>query len=279
MGKLVTYAIGYTTVSPYAQEIKDLTRHYERELKQNRYNKAAHIAQCLAETILEGLDVVDPDLPESEVERDRMKAIKKVAEYSTFSVKYFDQETEQEDMAKMKAYDLAIKCSHRSLSFIVDKESNKVATQRAYKLIGDIYFTKACDPRAARYDDLINSKKSYLLEKKVLDTMDREDVDKDPEVWMNLKRMSYFNLGVIESKLYTSPVTAMECLTEAIELAKKLGDHGSQREAWWEMANFYKRTDDYVKIKQCLMKEMEIIRQYNLVEHEVACLMERSKWK
>lgn len=151
--------------------------------------------------------------------------------------------------------------------------------QNAYKIIGDIYFTKSLNQLDSRYSDFQDAHKYYLLEKQVIDTMDLCDIEEaEPDDLKKLKQSSHFNLGVMESKVPTLYIDAEKNLKEAVTLARKLKDSVAERTAWWELSNLYKRAGKDDNVKFCQREEFDLSKRCGFKEDLFYCFEEKCKY-
>lgn len=154
----------------------------------------------------------------------------------------------------------------------------KSLVQSTYRMLGDIYFMKSNDTSASRYADYEHAQKYYGLEKDVIDTMTLDDIE-DPQE-DDIKRLiqsSNFNLGVMESKVHATYSEGEANLKRAITMAQKLQDYASQKSAWWELGNLYKRTQQYDLVKECQRREYQLVIQHEFTEDQLLCFEEKSK--
>ncbi|CAO3611790.1 unnamed protein product [Mucor fragilis] len=155
----------------------------------------------------------------------------------------------------------------------------KSLVQSTYRMLGDIYFMKSNDTSASRYADYEHAQKYYGLEKDVIDTMTLDDIE-DPQE-DDIKRLiqsSNFNLGVMESKVHATYSEGEANLKRAITMAQKLQDYASQKSAWWELGNLYKRTQQYDLVKECQRREYQLVIQHEFTEDQLLCFEEKMKY-
>lgn len=161
-----------------------------------------------------------------------------------------------------------------------DQARHKSNLQNAYKVIGDIYFTKSLNQHESRYDDFENAHKYYKLEREIIDTMTLDDIEEREENDLQkLKHSSHFNMGVMQAKSPMWYSDAEKNLKQAIILAHKLEDYASEKTAWWELGNLYKRNGQFDNVKYCQNKELRLIRKYGFKDDEIYCFEERCKDK
>jgi tetratricopeptide (TPR) repeat protein len=159
-----------------------------------------------------------------------------------------------------------------------DQARHKSNLQNAYKVLGDIYFTKNLNTNESRSDDFENAHKYYKLEREIIDTMTLDDiVDPEEGDLEKLKQSSHFNMGVMESKSPTWYSAAEANLKEAITIAHQLKDFASEKTAWWELGNLYKRVGQFDNVKYCQRKELRLIRIHKFKDDEIYCFEERCK--
>lgn len=150
--------------------------------------------------------------------------------------------------------------------------------QSTYRMLGDIYFMKSNDEPASRNADYEHAQHYYQLERDVIDTMTLDDVE-DPQE-DDIKRLiqsSNFNLGVMESKVYTMYSEGEANLKRAITLAQDLKDYASEKSAWWELGNLYKRIHQFDLVKECQKREYALVMEHEFTEDQVVCFEERSR--
>lgn len=150
--------------------------------------------------------------------------------------------------------------------------------QSIYKLLGAIYFTKSLDPKASRYQDFILARQYYQREHEIIETMTAEDIGEEQGSLQILKQSSYFNMGVMESKISSMHEEAESNLKQALALAMDLKDPAAEKTAWWELGNLYKRTGRYDLVKECQKREFELIKLYKFTDDLMFCVQERSEF-
>lgn len=181
----------------------------------------------------------------------------------------------------MHLYELAVKFGLYTVNEFKksNSESNKSNIQSAYRLLGDIYFTKSLNTEESQYNDFIQAHKYYKKEREVIDTMVLADIPDPKEGDLEqLKQSSHFNMGVMESKVPALFQKSQENLQRAIKIARKFEDHDKEKTAWWELGNLYKRTQQYNNVKFCQQKELSIIKTFNFVDDYMYCYEEMSKF-
>ncbi|KAL7314729.1 hypothetical protein PS15m_006262 [Mucor circinelloides] len=151
--------------------------------------------------------------------------------------------------------------------------------QSTYRMLGDIYFMKSNDAAESRYADYKHAQKYYTLEREVIDTMTLDDIE-DPQEH-DIKRLvqsSNFNLGVMESKVHMTYSDGEANLKRAITLAQELQDYASEKSAWWELGNLYKRIQQYDLVKECQKREYQLVIQHEFTEDQLLCFEEKMKF-
>ncbi|KAI8880137.1 hypothetical protein K501DRAFT_191993 [Backusella circina FSU 941] len=289
MGKVVTYAIGFANRSPLGEEIKQCIREYQRYLSLENKTEAANTAVQIAESLYDQCEAIDQTLPEKDRLRDENNSLKKSLQYSEKALKTFKEERNEEQQARvlinmskcyLKLYDytLAILKSKEALKLYQEyNETDKYTLQSAFKLLGQIYFSKGFSADAARYDDFSNAHRFYEKEHCILKTMTAHDVDGDPNSLLILKQSSHFNMGVIQSKLPEYRQQGLKSLAICLKEAQDLELVDSQKQVLWETAQIYAGKGDYEMVKRCQEKEHNIARNNKNKEDEMNCLVARSK--
>lgn len=157
---------------------------------------------------------------------------------------------------------------------------NKSNLQNAYKVLGDIYFTKSLNQNDSRYDDFENAHRFYKLERNIIDKMTLDDIkDPEPDELLKLKQSSHFNMGVMEAKISSCYEDAENNLKMAITMAHNLKDYAAEKTAWWELGNLYKCAEQIDNVKYCQLKECEIIREHGFTEDELYSFQEKCKFR
>jgi tetratricopeptide (TPR) repeat protein len=194
---------------------------------------------------------------------------------------------------RLNKYELAVKHSLLAIQFMEKQRDQpndiddpmdidqpikpKLFLQSAYKLLGTIYFTKSLDSKASRYQDFTLAHQYYQREREIIDTMTAEDIDEEQGSLQILSQSSYFNMGVMEAKMPWMHEDAESNLKRALALAMDLRDHVSEKTAWWELGNLYKRTGQFDLVKGCQQKEFELIKLYEFTDDLMFCVQERSE--
>lgn len=160
-----------------------------------------------------------------------------------------------------------------------DQSRMKSNLQNAYKILGDIYFTKSLSKTESRYSDYENAHKFYKLEKEMIDSMVLSDIE-DPEQddLKRLEQSSHFNLGVMGSKIPSLYTQAEKNLQAAITLAHKLEDFSAERSGWWELGNLYKRAGQHDNVKFCQNEEFNVTKKHGFKQDQFYCFQEKSKY-
>lgn len=157
-----------------------------------------------------------------------------------------------------------------------DNAANKSGLQNAYKVLADIYFTKSLNANESQFEDFRKAHKFYKLEREVIDTMVLNDIPEPEEGDLEkLKQSSHFNMGVMEAKIPSLFPKAQQNLQDTIKLAKALKDPNSEKTAWWELGNLYKRTQQYDNVKLCQNKELRICKANSFHEDYYYCFEEK----
>ncbi|KAG1452059.1 hypothetical protein G6F56_007921 [Rhizopus delemar] len=100
MGKKVTYAIGYSRQSPFAQELKEQKSRYETELELGHEFKAATIALEISDLLIAQVDEIDPDLPSHVQEQDTRNYLVKAIYYSKKAIGMFQKKKNEYNLVK-----------------------------------------------------------------------------------------------------------------------------------------------------------------------------------
>lgn len=195
-------------------------------------------------------------------------------------VKYQQDLSAKRYSIRMHLYELAVKFGLHTVNEFkkADYEKNKSNIQSAYRLLGDIYFTKSLNTEESQYKDFIRAHEYYKEEREVIDTMVLSDIPDPKEGDLEqLKQSSHFNMGVMESKVPNLFQKSQENLQRAIKIARRFEDHDKEKTAWWELGNLYKRTQQYSNVKYCQQKELSIIKSFNLLDDYIYCYEEMSR--
>lgn len=287
MGKKVTYSIEYKRFTQVPETVEQHFEKFNSLNKKGRKVEAAETAINVTEWLLDLIDESD----ESE-EPEILQHFPKAIQYSTDAAKLL-QESEDTELLpraynnicqcylKMHLYELAVKFGLYTVNEFkkLNSEKNKSNIQSAYRLLGDIYFTKSLNTEESQYSDFIHAHEYYKKEREVIDTMVLADIPDPKEGDLEqLKQSSHFNMGVMESKVPALFRKSQENLQRAIKIARKFEDHDKEKTAWWELGNLYKRTQQYNNVKFCQQKELSIIKTFNLLDDYMYCYEEMMKF-
>lgn len=182
----------------------------------------------------------------------------------------------------MDSYDLALEFGQKSLDLLLtqsDETRPKAHLQEAYRNLGSIYFTKSTDIKHSRYSDFEHAIQYYELERDVIHTMTMADILENPEE-DDVKRLLQscnFNIGVMQSKIESLYPDGEANLRRAISLARQIRDPVSEKTAWWELGNLFKRQGQYDLVKECQNEELLLIQKHDFAEDNFFCYEERSK--
>ncbi|GAA5798595.1 hypothetical protein HPULCUR_004000 [Helicostylum pulchrum] len=287
MGKKVTYGIEYAKKPNIAKIVKEHIAKYQTLLSENRSTKAAETVINITEWVLDVSDEVD-DPKDEEI----LQYLAYVIKHSKNAVKLLEPEEHfgllsraHNNMCqcylKLHIYSSAIQHGLITINLFNQHPTSQTKShlQNAYKIIGDIYFTKSLNKLESRYSDFENAHKYYLLEKQVIDTMDLSDIEEaEPDDLKKLKQSSHFNLGVMESKVHALYTDAEKNLQEAVTLAHKLNDSVAERTVWWELANLYKRAEKDNNVKFCQREEFNLAKRCGFKEDMFYCFEEKCKF-
>lgn len=188
---------------------------------------------------------------------------------------------------RLSDYESAVKHGLKAISILEELESinqrlakMKSLFQSTYRMLGDTYFMKSNDETAARYSDYERAHHYYQLERTIIDTMTLDDVE-DPQE-DDIKRLtqsSNFNLGVMESKMHNMYSEGEANLKRAIKMAQDLHDYTSEKTAWWELGNLYKRIQQFDLVKECQRREYALAIDHEFGQDQALCFEEISTVK
>ncbi|KAL9554111.1 hypothetical protein MBANPS3_002977 [Mucor bainieri] len=281
MGKTVTYGIQYKQADNLTEGYKFHVSKYNSFLSGNNRIKAA-------ETALELIEWLEADSSElaEEDEHKFMNTMRKSIDLSRKAVRILEAINYKSLLPRLCEYESAVKHGLKSISLLEELQSMhqslpkmKSLFQSTYRMLGEIYFVKSNDISASRYADYEHAQKYYQLERDVIDTMALDDIE-DPQE-DDIKRLiqsSNFNLGVMESKMHTTYSEGESNLKRAIVLAQELQDYASEKSAWWELGNLYKRLQQYDLVKECQKREYQLVIQHDFTEDHLLCYEERMKF-
>ncbi|OAD01886.1 hypothetical protein MUCCIDRAFT_163837 [Mucor lusitanicus CBS 277.49] len=281
MGKTVTYGIQYKQADSLTEGYKYHISKYNSFLAGNNRIKAA-------ETALELIEWLEADSNElaEEDEHKFTTVMRKSIDLSRKAVRILESINYKSLLPRLCEYDSALKHGLEAISRLEELQSMHQSLpkmrslfQSTYRMLGDIYFMKSNDTSAARYADYEHAQKYYKLERDVIDTMTLDDIE-DPQE-DDIKRLiqsSTFNLGVMESKMHTTYSEGESNLKRAIMWAQELQDYASEKSAWWELGNLYKRIRQYDLVKECQKREYQLVIQHEFTEDQLLCYEEKMKF-
>ncbi|KAK4509752.1 phosphate transporter (Pho88) [Mucor velutinosus] len=291
MGKTVTYGIQYKQADNLTEGYKFHVSKYNSYLAGNNRIKAA-------ETALELIEWLEADSNKL-AEEDEYKftaVMRKSIDLSRKAVRILEDINYKSLLPRahksigqsylvLCEYESAVKHGLKAIGLLEELQSMhqslpkmKSLFQSTYRMLGDIYFMKSNDTSASRYADYEHAQKYYGLERNMIDTMTLDDIEDPQEDDMKrLVQSSYFNLGVMESKVHTTYNEGEANLKRAITLAQELKDYASEKSAWWELGNLYKRTQQYDLVKECQRREYQLVTQHEFTEDQRLCFEERMK--
>ncbi|KAI7898425.1 uncharacterized protein BX663DRAFT_262511 [Cokeromyces recurvatus] len=271
MGKTVTYGIEYARTDPALEGFK---------FYMNRYKSLVNNSKPLLafETILELtewlVDESDDEVGDSPKFNSCLQGAITMCRQCLKSIQppeFLPRAYAALSQAHLLLHDFqaAIEYGLKTIEHPLDKQ----LLQTAYRTMGNIYFTKSSDPEKSRFSDFSNALHYYQLERSVIDQMKDDEEDK---VKQRLIQSSYFNMGVMQSKLSDHHSESEGNLRMAIQMAQQLNDAVSERTAWWELSNLFKRSGHYELVKECQENEYQLIQQHGFTDDALYCFEEQS---
>ncbi|KAI8640420.1 hypothetical protein BD408DRAFT_419868 [Parasitella parasitica] len=292
MGKTVTYGIQYAHADNLTEGYKFHVSKYNSYLASSNRIKAAETAFEL----IEWLEADSSELIEEDEQRYETimrkainlsrKAVRILEDINYKSLLPRAHKSIGQSYLVLTEYEFAVKHEKTAINLLKELESMnqglpkmKSLYQSIYRVLGDIYFMKSNDGPESRHSDYENAQHYYQLERDIIDTMTLDDVE-DPQD-DDIKRLiqsSNFNLGVMESKVHDLYSEGEANLRRAITLAQELGDYASEKSAWWELGNLYKRIQQYDLVKECQKREYALVLKHDFDQDKVICFEERIKF-
>ncbi|KAI8981852.1 hypothetical protein BDF20DRAFT_432732 [Mycotypha africana] len=158
-----------------------------------------------------------------------------------------------------------------------DRKYQKEYLQTSYRALGNIYFQKSLHPKNARHDDVEIALHYYNKEREILATMAKEDIEGnvDDNYLEALMQASNYNTGVMQCKVPHFRKEGEANLKRAIQQAEELKDPMSEKKAWWELGNLYKRIKNFDLVKRCQKEEHRLIEDNSFTDDEIYCFNER----
>ncbi|KAI9020842.1 hypothetical protein CLU79DRAFT_201678 [Phycomyces nitens] len=283
MGKQVVYEIRFSNRTEYG----DLIAKKQKQLKE--YEKAkidtTDLSLEIAELYVERCDDLDNKLSQDDIERD-------LNEYLQNAIRICNNvylKKGQDDMILARIYELLIQCYkkleyHESaikgctelLSILKRQYPRDLSRlQKAYKTLGDLYFTNGHDPEEALFSDFQNAWENYSLEREILDSKVLKDGYDDINLRLTLS--SNINMGVMLGKIPNPKFKAETFFVAATKIAKQLNDHEAEKECWREFGNFFQHYRHWDNALMCQRKEIKLARMLGSKEDELSCRIDNVK--